>query len=65
MKASTCPYCEPFRLVQATLHFACFECGKRMLLIEVPDVDHMYHCPDHCTTLAPSRDMITTARGRH
>jgi hypothetical protein len=65
MKASTCPYCEPFRLVRAALQFACLECGKPMLLIDAPGVDHVYHCPDHCTTLAPNRDMIATARERH
>jgi hypothetical protein len=65
MKPSTCSFCQSFRLVQATLHFDCLECGQRMLLIDVPGVEHLYHCPGHCSTLAPNREMITTAQGRH
>jgi hypothetical protein len=63
MAGKNCEFCRPFRLEESALRFPCLECGRRMLLVAGdPGLEHVYHCPDHCTTLMPSPSMLAAAR---
>lgn len=33
-----------------------------MLRVQAAGVAHVYHCPEHCSTLAPSADLIARAQ---
>jgi hypothetical protein len=58
----SCDFCKGMKLSDAELDFSCAVCGRRMLLVGMDGLENVYHCPKHCSTLAPSPVMLAAAR---
>lgn len=58
----SCHVCTTYSTVPTTLCFRCVVCNEPMREVVAPDLGMVLHCPEHCTTLLPSREMIEEAR---
>ena len=64
--APVCLICGTFKTRTSRLVFACPVCGLKMVEVVDPEgePESLFHCPEHCTTLIPTLDMIEDAKTR-